>query len=270
MNPSIIQQNGYICLALARESVLPLGLLEKTEENIVKQISQKLFNAAETAEALNADIFSLFPKHKRGRLPEISIEKEVPFLKGYDIFDLQAGGKLKPLETIIPLIGNGNSDVNFESATKLLYTFKDIKQRSVKDEILLEMHLNFNKPKTEAVGFLEKLKKGKLYVVTEVLQVKEFSIKEVADFNVAANISASSIQEFINLNAELELNKKNKRESTYKNDKAVTIALKAFKILYSKDKDEYRLSKTPIERVRGNNSIDGEPIQDSNFILEIN
>jgi hypothetical protein len=265
MNPSIIQQQGYVWLMQPREGVSPLHLMEKTTEGFFK----RLFTKNESAEILNSDVFSMFPKQsKRGNYPEISKPKNVPFFKGYDILDLKSDSNIKSSDEI-PLVGKMEASVKLAINSKLLYTFKDITRLHVETEVLLEEHLNLNQPNRKAVGFFEKLQSGNMFVITEILQTTEFSVNEASDFSFNGSISADAIQKYIELKTALEKSNEKNQTISYKNEKPVTIAIKAFKILYNKDKQQYSLSKTSLTTVRGDNSIVGYRLQISGLSLDI-
>lgn len=267
MEPGIIQQKGYVWLELAREDILPLTLLQN-DDNRIKRISSKLFNTAENTEAINADIFTLFPKPERGKIPEISKPKEVEFFKGHDVFDMKSAIKADGAKKI-PLLDNANALGELKLAKKLLYSFTETKYRST-NEILLEEHLNICKPKkSKAYGFIEKLQSGKLYVVTEVLETTNFSVKDISDFTIDGKINLEAIEKLLKASASTTVHTETKQVEGYDKSTPVTFALKASKILYNKDKDRYTLSKKPIKIVRGEDDFEMEEIKTEIGMLNI-
>lgn len=257
MKTSIIEQSGYTWVALPREGILPFTLLEQTQEGFFKRITNAVLGIAPTANALEADIFSFFPTSGRSDL-RIKQAENVASFKGYDILSVKAGYMVSNLE------GNTEAKTKISQATKRLYNFQNLQILKTHTEILLEEHLNFNKPNTQALGFLEKLQNGKMYVVVEVLQTTEFSVQDASDFEISGTVTAEAIEGYLaKIKASASFEESKSQKLAYKGDKPVTFALKAYKILYEKDKngkEKYTLSKTPLRDVRHGEGLDAVPL----------
>ncbi|TAF66903.1 MAG: hypothetical protein EAZ55_04330 [Cytophagales bacterium] len=160
--PNIINKLGYTWVALPKPNLLPLSILERTERGFFK----KIFGGEDNAESLSAGLFDLFPqKSGRGVLPKINSEQEIPNFKGHDILESDAGLKLDVFKKI------GNAEAKLSQAKKLLYSFEQPKRIDT-NVVLLEDYLNLHKKPETLTGFMEKVHKGSIYVVTEVLQTK--------------------------------------------------------------------------------------------------
>lgn len=254
MKPSIIEQKGFTWVALPREGVEPFILLEKVSNGVFQRIKNavlEILGMPLSVSTLNADVFSLFPKPKgRGQKPELSPPKEVAFFKGHDILDAEAGIDFKSFEDL-EIIGSAEAKVNLQKARKLLYNFKEPQQVSVNSEVILEGHLNRNKPNTKAVGFLEKLRSGNLYVATDVLQTTSFHIQDASDFSIEGDIDLQAVESYIaQLKAVGKYDSQNKDKVGYKGETPVTFALKASKILYNNNTGHYSIRYTPLKDVR--------------------
>ncbi len=264
MEPSIIQQNGYVWIALPREGILPLTILEQSKENILKRIGNFISGTLDSAEALNANLYSLFPKPTRGKVPKSSNPEEVAFFKGHDVLNVKAGIAVNALEKL-PIVANAKVLSKLAVSTKLLFSFKNIKRLHVDNDILLREHISISKSTIQSADTIEKLQTGKMYVVSEVLQTTEFTVRDASDFSSTNEISADAIDDFISLQANLESEKESDQKLAYKGELPITFALKAYKILY--DKGKYTLSKSPLKIVRGEQKEVSESFQTDDGIV---
>ena len=256
MEPGIIQQKGYVWLACPREGMMPLNLLEMEDNNLIKRVWMSIFSTSADANVINADIFALFPKPVRGLYPKIKDKPlNVPFFKGHDILDVSAGISIETLKAL-SFLGSVTAESNLKKATKLLFSFKNAQLITVENEIQLEEHLNIIKPNINAPGFLEKLREGKIYVVTEVLQTTNFSVRSANDFQFSGKINANAIKNFADAKIKLDSQTASDETMTYNNSKPVTFALKASAILYNDKKNNFRLNKNSIRIVKGNGKIE--------------
>ncbi len=259
---SILNSKGYTWLVLPREGVKPLTLLEQTKENWFKRIFRKLTGGAGEAEALNADLFDLFPKSEGAQLPKVSRKKgEVPNFAGQDI-RANGGGVDFTTAKELKMVGAADVKAKLSNSEKLLYEFPEYHRRYIQSEVILEEYLNENKPSGKAPGFLEKLQSGRIFVVTEVLVTTKFSVKDASDFEAAGSVDAQALQGYL---AKLRASGKRTDNTVdslgYEGETPLTFALKAFRILYNKDKDQYYLSRSPIPTTRDEFVLDGDTIE---------
>ncbi|MDO6432960.1 hypothetical protein Q4E93_20295 [Flavitalea sp. BT771] len=261
MQPGIIRQNGFIWLALAREGVLPLTLLEKTKESFF----QRLIGAPGEAEAMNATVFSLFPKKGKGIVPKISPPGKVAFFKGFDLLDLKSEATVQAKQKI-PLLGKSAASAKLATASRLLYSFGDVQHLSVETEVLLEEYLNTKTPVEEAYGFLKKLQKGHLFVVTEVLQTRHFTVKDASDLTFSGELSADAIEKIIALKAKTQTQSEKEKELSFKGETPVTFALKAYRIQYNKEEGYYSLSRKKLKIVKGDTGLEKDSVSDEETI----
>lgn len=264
MQPGIIQKMGYVWLALPREGIMPLTLLEQTPQNFFQRIFVE-----DSAKVLSSTIFSLFTKSKgMATLPKVSQPKNAPFFKGHDILDANAGIDLEGLKAI-PQIANLDTSAKLSTSAKLLYAFKDVKVLTVETEVLLEEYINFAEL-AQAPGFVEKLQSGKLYVVTEVLQTTAFSIQDASDFTISGDLDAGAIEGYLaKIKADAKLHQDDSDKIVYKGETPITFALKAYKILYNQEKKHYTLASKPIKIVKGDNGIETDSLNTGNLSLDL-
>ena len=270
MEPSIIQELGWIWLVHPREGVNPLTLLESDEKGVIKRIVERVFkrDSKEIATALNFDIFALFPKKGAGKKPKISKPMEVASFKGHDILSVQAGVTLKTVEGLSG-IGSAAAISNLKVADKLLFSFENVERFYADNEILLEKYIRVTKPDKDAESYIKKLQNGQIYVVTEVLTTTAFEIRNASEFQISGKLEADAVSKFAKLKIENEVKTDSDSLISYKKYKPVTFALKASKILYNKDKNTFSISKKPLKVVRSGNKIEAELLQTENGMLDI-
>jgi len=267
MEPSIIQQLGWVWLAHAREGVKPLTLLEADEKGLFQRIIEKISTRVESATALNGDIFALFPTKSDGKKPKISEPEDVASFNGHDILSVKVGVTIETIQKL-SVVGNATAISNLKVADKLLFSFENVK-RLFADEIQIEKYLNVIKPDAEIPGFIEKLNAGQIFIVTEVLQTTSFKIRSASEFQYSGKLEANAVAEFVKLKLENETEKDSDSRISYKGDKPVTFALKAFKIMHNKEKNHYTLSKTPLKVVRGDNKLNVDTLQTEDGLIDI-
>jgi hypothetical protein len=251
--PSIISELGYTWVQLPRPDLLPLSILEKTKKGFFK----RLFGAADSAEVLNADIFALFPKKtKKGVYPKVNSPKGVPSFKGHDILSGDSALKLSGLRQL----GQSNAEAKFSKAKKLLYTFEQPQQLDT-NVVLLEEYINLQKKTEPLSGFMEKLNQGNIFIITEVLQTKSFSIQDASDLDAGLSLSNEKLVE-----VSQTLKKDVDNQLTYESETPISFAIKASKILYNAEKGYYSLSRTTLKQVRNIQDLENSEPLGEDFI----
>ncbi|MCC5944765.1 MAG: hypothetical protein JJT94_07495 [Bernardetiaceae bacterium] len=253
-NLSIISELGYTWLQLPKPNFLPLDILEKTETSFFRSLSNRLLGVSESADSLNANIYSIFPKKKkRGVYPEISQPQNVPHFKGRDILSANAGFNLSGLKNIVG--AGADIEGKLKAATKLLYNFKTPQVLNT-NVVLLEDYLNLHKKAKSVSGYMQKIQEGKIYVITEVIQTTEFYIRDASDFDGNSGISAEILEEYVGkVSANNAINNSASNELNYKSVKPITFAIKAYKILYNAKANYYSLSKVTLKQVRSSTNL---------------
>jgi len=260
MEPGIIQKQGYSWVALPKEGILPLILLEEKSRGFFGRIASSIFGSADSGEVINSDIFDLFPKPGSGSSPEVSPVKASAFFKGHDILNSKVKLELEGLEAIKE-VGDASVKAQIKKAKRRLFSFKPVNYQHVETEILLEEHLNLHKPVINAPGFLKKLKENKLFVVTEVLLTSKFTVRDATDFDISGGISASAIDGYLaKLEASASRERERENKMVYEGAKAVTFAIKASRILYDEDTDSYSLNKERLKGTRDSFELDSEDL----------
>ncbi|MEZ4772496.1 MAG: hypothetical protein R3D00_04875 [Bacteroidia bacterium] len=250
MNSSIVQKKGYTWVVLPKEGILPLTLLEESSVGLFKRLRNLLPGAQHNLEVYSESLFDLFPKPAQGKIPKVSKAKAIAFFKGKDVVETGGGFELKGLQHFKAL--NAGAEANIKKARKLLYDFTDPKLYDISNRVLLEEHLNLCKPETKAPGILRKLKSGKLFVVTDVLQTQNFLIRDASDFELSGDISADAIEGYLaKAGADVHRDKDKSNTVAYEGEKPVTFAIKASRILYNEEDDSYTLRREKSATVRG-------------------
>ena len=173
MKTGIISNLGYTWLALPRENILPLMLLEKSPEGFFSRIRNSIFGIASEAEALSSDIFDLFPKKSsRGRYPKCNPPVLSSTFAGEDLVSKSGGFIISGKEAIFGAV-NAKLMGKLSKAKKLRYSFKEPKLID-SNIIQIEEHINRHQLNDKAAGFAQKAKNGQLFIITEVLQTNEF------------------------------------------------------------------------------------------------
>lgn len=265
MQPSIIEQNGFSWVSQPREGLKPLTLLVELREGFFARIKNAILGLPATVDIMGDDIFSLFPKAGGGNFPEISKPQKTAFFSGHDILNTTAQFNLSGLKGL-PQIGEAKMEAKINKATKRLFSFKDVRYLQVDTEVLLEEHLNLHKPTIEAPGFIEKLQSGKIYVILDVLQAKEFSVKDASDFELTGGVTVAAIEEYLaDLNASAERSHDQQDKLSHKGSTYLTFAVKAAKIQYRGD---YSISREPLRKVRSVSPLDEEGLATNIISIE--
>lgn len=260
--PSIIKELGYTWVLNPKKNILPFTLLEKVPEGFFKRI----FSKEVSVEAMPDDIFRLFPKAKgRGANPKMEKPQPIAAFKGHDILDAKQVTGIKSAKALSGVVDiSGNSQL--KKTGKLLYTFKAPQLVELNSIFLLEEHLNIQAPNSDSLK--EKCRKGQLFVVTHVLQTKEFSVKQLDDWTIDSDISLDVLQEQLGkLAASLTIDKSTKEHQTYKEDECVTFAIKARQIEW-KSNDIYSLSQVELRDVRSTGDFEDSFLEDGLIVLD--
>jgi hypothetical protein len=265
MQPSIIQEYGYTWVALPKESLMPLTLLERIKEGFFT----RLFNSPMAART-NSTIFDLFPKSEKGTRIRQKAPEKVPFFNGFDISKNGAGLSIKGL-TSLKGIGDIEATGSLDQASMLLYNFESPVVIGVHTEILLEEHLNLTPPNENAAGYLEKLHEGKLYVVTEVLQCQEFSVEDASSIKVDGHTNIETLNgQLAAIKGNGNLDNKLSQSLTYKGAVPLTFAVKArqIKIREQNGRTIYSLFETPLRKVKSRQNPNAKALPDSSIYIE--
>ena len=234
-------------------------LWKRYQKVFFKKIGNALSGTGKKAEILNADIWELFPKPAVGEVPELNHPpEEVSFFQGHDILSSKMKVKLSGLKAL-KKIGSAEATSKIEVAKKRLFSFKNVTSLYIDGIILLEEILNEKPPHTKAAGFRKKLKEGKLFLVTEVLQTPEFVVQDVSDVELSGNISVSAVKDVLaELKASAEHGKKQKDKISFKSESGnpVSFALKAFRINHDRGLNTYSFNR------------DGKPLESSRSAME--
>jgi hypothetical protein len=266
MEPSIIQEYGYTWVALPKESLLPLTLLEKGKAGFFR----RLFNLSTTASGINSTIFDLFPKPLQGKSITLEPAKKAPFFNGFDMSKKGAGLSVKGLKGLQG-VGNVDAEGSLDQASMLLYSFKSPVVIGIHTEVLLEEHLNLTPVNANVPGFLDKLRNGELYVVTEVLQCQEFSVEDGSSFKIDGNANVETLNgQLGEFKGSGTVDNKLSKVLTYMGTAPLTFALKArqIKVRELNGKTQYGLFEATLKQVRSGLHLEVTEIPESGIFIE--
>ena len=214
-----IRQSGFTLVSLPRADIKPLSLLLKTSKGVV--------------ERLNSPIKTLFEPVNM-QPPSISKDVDLPStFGGTEKMDLKTETNLSFLKGLLKAFAS-SATANFSLQNKNSINFKleDAKTNFV-DIIKLDAFIQDAQINEQAKTILERLKNDDLYVVTEVIKAKSFTLEDdaQADLSASLNVPVKNVAE-----AKTELDIKKERTYKVENKDGVycTIAIKAYQILYDK------------------------------------
>lgn len=253
---NVLRQAGYTLLRLPRADVKPLTLLLKTSKGAV--------------EKLNADIRSLFEPVD---LQPPAISKDIPLpsaLSSEEKLDLKTELNFSFLKGLLTAF-TGSADLSLTNADTILVQLGDAKIKSI-DIIKLDAFIQNAKVNTMAKSILERLKDDDLFVITEVINAKSFTINESSNATVSAEASATV--KAVEAGSSTNYSEERKRNIANKDDNYYTIAMKAYQIFYDKPSlfssrpAGFRIREaTNIKVFRGEEDYAGKPLKEA--VVEI-
>ena len=173
---------------------------------------------------------------------------------------------IKTLEGL-SVLAKGKVSSQIKVSTKLLFSFKNVKQVHVDNEILFREFISISKPSIKSEEILNKLQKGKLFIVSEVLQTTDFTVRDASDFEISGNLQAEAIEKFASLKANVNAEKESDLKISYEgeNKPPITFAIKAYRILHKDGK--YSLDKTTLKIVRGEGKDNLDKLQTEDGVV---
>ncbi len=253
---NILKNLGYTLLAYPNPSMKPLSILERTNNGAFGFLSKA------DLQNMNADLFDIFEKD--GILPKVKKPESVPNFGGHDVLENKASITANLLKNY-DFAGNAKMASNVEKAKKLLYEFES-PQKLFVNHVTLSEFLDTAKLKSENSDITEKVKKGLIYVVTEVLVTKKMTIKNGSSFGIGGKLSGNIVAE-----AELDVQANHNSEAsfnmTYENEKPITFAIKVKKMYYNTEKARFTFTEADVKTVRGNDDEEDINAIDEEFII---
>jgi len=205
-------------LSLPQGEVQPLQMLTKTGENV--------------AERLNADISDVFTENGFA-LPVIK-ETELP-----SSVSIEENINLK-LNTGLQFFKNLINYFNIEAKTTLAYEQADIVKIKLGNPKLQKINILHLKGfvdsamLTDSPSVIEMLARNDLYIITEVVKVKDFTIETGDDSAVAATVDIGN-DNLLKVEAGIKRNKSGANHISHQGINYLTFAVKAYRVFYDKN-----------------------------------
>ncbi len=200
------------------------------------------------------NITDLFIK-KTEELPENKIDQPVPSEIG-GLLDKKVDMKL----SLSLLKGFLPKSIGFESAfnnaNNISFSFLDAQLDST-NLLQLDIFLNDANVQEKSQGYKDRLKDSEIYVVTDVLKSKSFSIEALGSNDASLKIDGPEIEKVVEANAALKRSTENKAKIIYEGDTNLAIGIKAAQIRNNRSwftpwkELSFSLSSGEINKVRG-------------------
>lgn len=237
--------SGFCLLGLPSPLIQPLGILttsSKSQGETTNFTARDIF-VENTAPYPHPDPDAHILKDaSRSLVVELSVEANVNLLQHLLSF-LHLSARFK-----------------HQDRRSILIHLEDAKRKGV-NEFRLDSFINSSKASKKSETFLEMLRKNELLVITDIIKCRKYSFEysdskiTSAQLKVDSSIDGSG-------KAGLQLSKAASEEMTYASDMDITLAVKAYRILYSLDKktglEKYRIRKDEtLKTVKGTKGPEG-------------
>lgn len=250
--------SGYTLLSLPTDQVQPLGILTFEKKGIVNTTAVRidnLFSESEVALPVPPDDFSVSSDVSKTLTLEVNVDNHLSLLEGLL--------KFLKFSTSFKLDKNKSVKIHLLEA----------KKRPV-NEFQLDAYISSAKVNEKGKAFVELLRNDELYVITDVLLCKKFSM-EYADgkaMEIAAKAEAAAVGD---LDIKVDTKKTASDITTNEGEKYITIGVKAYRIFFIKDKntgeESYRIRKDDkIDIVLDDEDFPGEMLNAPTIIVTEN
>ena len=210
-----LRKLGYTSLSIPAENVKPLTLLLRTSKGVV--------------ENLNESIDELWQPVNLAK-PAVSEDGDMAGqVSGFDTLDLKLEGNFNFLQALTKIFSSGlKASLSLDKSKKVKFKLEDPKNNTI-SIIKLDAFLQDAKLNTAAKSILERLQDGDLYVVTEILKAKSFSVEKgnAIEFKGEASIP---VKEIVDASVKTGIGSDRETMIGYNGDHYLTFGFKAFKI----------------------------------------
>jgi hypothetical protein len=221
---------GYILLSMPTDQIQPLSLLTLLNKR--------------TANMTGVKIGDLFEANE-GPMPHITKNLNVSSTIDQSLsLDVDLKTNLSFLESLLEYV-NLSLSMKFQKESKAKINLLDAK-KDIVNEFHLDAFINGGRVKKTAKSFVELLEKNELYVVTDILKCKKFSVEYQNGRDFSGGLSAESPGLG---GGSLEGKKSTNQSESMVNESEsyLTFGVKAYRIFYIVDKktgeESYRIRK---------------------------
>lgn len=233
-----LRQMGYTLLSMPSSEIRPLLLLAKTSRGEVIN--------------LHAAADELFLPNNVA-MPPVSADVSLPAsISSNEILDLKVDSNFSLVKGLIQLFSSGaKADFSLEKTKTVAFKLNEPKKNFISilklDSFIQDATLN-----TAAKSILERLKSDDLYIITETVKTKSFSIEDASNTNINTGVTvpAGHIAE---AGGSMDYTKDKKGMTEYSGDEYEVIAVKAYQILYNRP--SLFSNKPPEFRIRAAENI---------------
>jgi hypothetical protein len=214
-----LRRMGYTVLAIPTKNVAPLQLLVKTSKGVV--------------ESLNARIDDLFEPVNIA-IPALSEDMDLPdeisSMESLDLSITSHLNLLRGLSKYLPADFSGSLTAGKDKN----YSFKlNHPKKTYINQIKLDAFIHDAELNKSAKGILEQLKDDDIYVITEVLKAKSFTIDEENANKTESSLNAS-VDTLGEVKSQVNMNKEKSKLLEYNGEHYLTFGIKASRIQYNK------------------------------------
>jgi len=238
--------SGYTLLSMPTNQVQPLSLLHLQKKGVANTLAvrvDKLFTGSEVPVPLPSEDYVVSAGIDKTVTVDIDVDSHLSLLEGLLNY-LKISGSFK-------LHKNRSVKVNLIEA-----------RRKNVDEFDLDAYINSSSVNKASSMFSEMLERNELYVVTDVLKCKKYSLEYSNQRNMeaGAEVAAATLGEG---GVKVQADKQASDRSVNEGDEYITIAVKAYRIYAVKDKKsgslKFRLRKEDvIDTIYGEEDFPGE------------
>jgi hypothetical protein len=248
---------SYILLSLPSNQVQPLGILTFQNKGAVNTTGMRinnLFVDSEVPLPVVSDDYLVSSNIKKSLSLDISVEGHLSLLEGILKFmKLSASFKLEKKKSV---------KVNLLDARK-----------SIVNEFDLDAYINTSKLNKNGKTFGEMLQNDKLYVVTDILKCKKYSLEYADEKNLNAQ-EETNADKIGALGVNINAGRNSNDNSVNEGEEYITIGVKAYRIYYIKDKEtgeeSYRIRRDDqIKTVLDDDDFPGDLLDAETIIVNI-
>ncbi|GEM_PF-3580650 len=249
--------SGYVLLSMPTDQVKPLGILTKQNKTIVNSTAARidnLFIDSEVPLPLISDDYLVSANINKTISMEVSVDNHLSLLESLL--------KYVKLSASFKLDKNKSVKINLMEAKK-----------NTVNEFELDAYINSSKLNKAAKSFISMLENDELFVVTDILKCKKYSLEYTDGKSIDAGLEAAA-GNVGDLGAAFHAGKTGEDVAVNEGEEYLTIAVKAYRIFFVRDKRSgeisYRIRKDDvIKTVLDDEDFPGEKLLAETVNIEV-